>query len=173
MLTLLWTPEGLPAASVSIFETSVTVFHRLITYFFQLSLTLLFKQGLTLRTSSIHCCQSSDRWHSIDQRSLTVSICRLRFCAMRDRGESLGSSADLSVSYSSITLRPESRARSTTNRLTFSLPLNAWRRKWEQSAPCYEHLNSLLDGNPETGISDFLLRSHSSEGDGSVRIMVQ
>ena len=95
----------------------------------QLSLTLLFKQGLTLRTSSIHCCQSSDRWHNIDQRSLTVSICRLRFCAMRDRGESLGSSADLSVSYSSITLRPESRARSTTNRLTFSLPLNAWRKE--------------------------------------------
>lgn len=120
-----------------------------------MSLTLLFKQGLTLRTSSIHCCQSSDRWHSIDQRSLTVSICRLRFCAMRDRGESLGSSADLSVSYSSMTLRPESRARSTTNRLTFSLPLNAWRRKWEQSAPCYEHLNSLLDGNPETGIFGF------------------
>ena len=64
---------------------------------------------------------------------------------MRDRGESFGSSADLSVSYSSITLRAESRARSTTNLLTFSLPLNAWKEKWLQSASWYKYLNSLRD----------------------------
>ena len=86
------------------------------------------QQALTLRTSSIHCCQSSDRWLNIDQRSLTVSICLLRFCAMRARGESFGCSGDLSASYSSITLRAESKARSTTSLLTLSFPLNAYRR---------------------------------------------
>lgn len=85
----------------------------------------------TLSTSSTHSCQSSERWLNIDQRSLTVSICRFKFCAMRARSESLDSSGVFAASYSSMSLPLDSRARSTTSRLTLSLPLKAWReRKW-------------------------------------------
>ena len=113
---------------------------------------------LTLRTSSIQCCQSSDRRHNIDQRSLTVSIWRLRFCAMRARGESFGSSAARSVSYSSKTLRPSSRARSTTSRLTLSLPLKAYTKETKKS---YINSSFHYKRNPKKAFRNFLLSSHS------------
>lgn len=113
---------------------------------------------LTLRTSSIQCCQSSDRRHNIDQRSLTVSIWRLRFCAMRARGESFGSSEARSVSYSSKTLRPSSRARSTTSRLTLSLPLKAYTKETKKS---YINSSFHYKRNPKKAFRNFLLSSHS------------